>query len=142
MRVKIHFSFRGFFLLCAFLYFTVLGSTGWLERKNLEARLKTLKDEVERLEIEYNHLKNRHAQGEHFYGADYQFIPENAYIIKFKEFVEVEGENEILTSKVPLFILRNKQIRNQTSNLQFLKFLYMTVAFTVGIIAYLKYKRK
>lgn len=142
MRVKIHFSFRGFLLFCAFLYFTVLGSTGWLERKNLEARLKTLKDEVERLELENSHLKNRHAQGEHFYGADYQFIPNNAYIIKFKEFVEVEGENEILTSKVPLFIFRNKQIRHQTSTLQFFKFLYMVVAVTVGVIFYLKYKSK
>lgn len=142
MQYKISFSWKGFFLLCAFVYFAVLGSTGWIERKNLELKLQALKDEVERLEVENNYLKNRHQQGEYFYGADYQFIPENAHIIKFKEFVEVESENEILTSKVPLFVLRNKQLRYQTTNLQFIKFLYMAVLFTVGIVFYVKYKNK
>ncbi len=140
MQVKVRFSLRGFLFLCAFIYFAVLGSTGWVERKNLESRFKALKEEVERLEIENHHLKNRHSQGEYFYGLDYQFIPENAHIIKFKEFVEVESENETLTSKVPLFIFRNKQIRHQAANIQFFKFFYMAIIFTVGIMFYLKYK--
>lgn len=127
--------------MCLLLYYAVLGSTGWVERGHLESRLKYLREEVERLETENQNLKNRHLSGG-YYGTDYQFVPEMARIIKFKEFVEVEGEDKILTSHVPLAIFRNKQMRSQSLSLQFVKFFYFTAIFALGLVYIIKYKQK
>jgi hypothetical protein len=130
-----------FFVTISLVYYAFLGGTGMIERGHLENRLKYLREEVERLETENQNLKNRHLSGG-YYGSDYQIFPEMARIIKFKEFVEVAGEDKILTSHIPLSIFRNKQLRSQNISLQFVKFFYFTAVFALGLVLIIRFKQK
>ncbi|MCB1179058.1 MAG: hypothetical protein KDK36_15845, partial [Leptospiraceae bacterium] len=121
--------------ICFLVYYSVLGSTGFFERKHLEAKLKILKEDVERLEIENkNLLAKANMEQETSYTGEFLLTPENAGIIKFKEFVEIDLEDKVFTSHVPLSIFKNKKLKNKTLSLQFLKFFYLTAIVALGVV--------
>jgi hypothetical protein len=130
-----------FLVCCLLIYHAILGSSGLLERRHLEFRIKHLQEEIERLEAENQNLKN-HQNILGISNIDYPFVPEVVRIIKFKEFVEVEGEDQILTTHVPLSIFRNKQMRHQSLILQFIKFFYLTAVLTLGLVFIIRFKKK
>ncbi|MDX1958084.1 MAG: septum formation initiator family protein [Leptospiraceae bacterium] len=136
--MKRKFRLTQFFLLAllfSFFYFAILGKSGVLERIYLEEKLKLITEEVERLETENHNLEHRQKalQSEEAKLGEarkYYLLDENAKIIKFKEFVELESEDKTFQTTVPLPKFRNKQSKNHESTMNFLKAAYLTL---VGI---------
>ncbi len=130
-----------FSTICFLVYYAILGSTGFLERKHLEAKLKSLQEDVERLEIENRNLLARSNQSEPHFAGEFFVAPETTKIIKFKEFIEIEGDDKVF-SHVSLSIFKNKKLKNQNISLQFLKFFYLTAIITLGLVYIIKIKQK
>ncbi|MCB1144114.1 MAG: septum formation initiator family protein [Leptospiraceae bacterium] len=146
MNAKIP-SLLGLILVFGMLYFTILGSTGIIERRNLENRMKLLKDEVERLESENKALAHRDRMlsseeealeseaGRHY------LLTEDSRIIKFKEMLEVESEEQILSSPIPLATFQNKKTKNRALSLQFLKVFYLIVVGVFSVSVFFRFKK-
>lgn len=130
-----------FSTICFLVYYAILGNTGFLERKHLEAKMKSLQEDVERLEIENRNLLARSNQSESHFAGELLFAPETTKIIKFKEFIEIEGEDKVF-SHVSLSNFKNKKLKNQNISLQFLKFFYLTAIITLGLVYIIKIKQK
>ncbi len=136
------------FLAFVFTYMAVLSSTGLVEKKNLEDKLRNLKAEVERLEFENRTLDSRH----HYLKSDekalamearkHYYIPEYAKIIKFIE-PEVPLESSSVFSgdnSKELSFMNVKQLKYQIPPMNTIKVFYIFTVAIVGIGLFFKFK--
>lgn len=129
------------------LYVSVLGSHGLVERRNLEKKLTLLQEEVDKLEVEHYTL----SQKERFFAkedaalssekARHYFLNGETKLIKFKEVIEIEEENQVLAAHVPLSHLNHKESKKDSSTLQIIKIFYLMGAGFIGVAVFLKMKR-
>jgi cell division protein FtsB len=138
----------GLVFLFGILYTSVLGSHGILERKSLEKKLLSLQEEVDRLEVENYTLtqRDRYLASEEGAlasesGKNY-LISGESKIIKFKEVIEMEEDNQVLAAHVPLSHLTIKESKNQAVTLQFLKVFYLLGAGVIGIAVFFRMKKE
>jgi len=129
------------------LYVTVLGSHGLIERRNLEKKLKNLQEEVERLEVENYTLTQR----ERFLSSEEgllasesvknYYLSSESRLIKFKEVIEIEDDNQVLSAHVPLSHINIKESKSQANSLQFLKIFYLFGAGIIGVAVFFRMKK-
>lgn len=136
------------FLAFIVTYMAVLSSTGFVEKKTLEAKLKNLKAEVERLEIENRTLESRH----HYLKSDekalamearkHYYIPNYAKIIKFIEpDVTQESSSVVFGDYSKDMTLNNvKQLKTQFPPMSTIKVFYILTVAVVGIGLFIKLK--
>lgn len=134
--------------LFGILYTSVLGSHGLIERRALEKKLLSLQEEVDRLEVENYTLtqRDRYLASEEGAlasesGKNY-LISGESKIIKFKEVIEMEEDNQVLAAHVPLSHLTIKESKNQAITLQFLKVFYLLGAGVIGIAVFYRMKKE
>ncbi|NBU97758.1 MAG: hypothetical protein EBS19_06025 [Spirochaetia bacterium] len=129
------------------LYISILGSHGIVERRNLEKKRISLQEEVDRLEIENYTLSQREKYLASEEGAlasessKNYFLTREANLIKFKEVIEIEEDNQVLAAHVPLSHLTIKESKNQAVSLQFLKVFYLLGAGFIGVAVFLRMKK-
>ena len=137
----------GMAFLFGILYVSVLGSHGLLERRALEKKLKSLQEEVDRLEVEHYTLTQRDRYLASEEGAlasesvKNYFIGAESKLIKFKEVIEVEENDQVLAAHVPISHLSIKESKNQAIYLQFLKVFYLLGAGAIGVAVFFRMKK-
>lgn len=129
------------------LYVSILGSHGLVERRNLEKKLNSLREEVDKLEVEHYTL----TQKERFFSkedsalssekARHFLLDGETHLIKFKEVIEIEDENQILAAHVPISHLNHKESKKESNSLQIIKIFYLMGAGFIGVAVFLKMKR-
>jgi hypothetical protein len=145
LKKILYLSFMTFFF--GILYISVLGSHGIVERRNLEKKRISLQEEVDRLEIENYTLSQREKYLASEEGAlasestKNYFLTKEANLIKFKEVIEIEEDNQVLSAHVPLSHLKLKESKNQATSLQFLKVFYLFGAGFIGVAVFLRMKK-
>ena len=128
------------------LYSAVLGSNGLLERRILESRLNTLREEVERLETENMNLeaKKKFLRDDETALAKearkYYLLSEDAKIIKFKETVSNESNDRLFASGLPASHFKKKDTKDQLPPVDMLKFFYIVGAGAILIGVFMKFK--
>ncbi|MBP7280495.1 MAG: septum formation initiator family protein [Leptospiraceae bacterium] len=128
------------------LYSAVLGSNGLLERRILESRLNTLREEVERLETENMNLeaKKKFLRDDETALAKearkYYLLSEDAKIIKFKETVSNESNDRLFASGLPASHFKKKDTKDQLPPVDMLKFFYIVGAGAILIGVFMKFR--
>ena len=128
------------------LYSAVLGSNGLLERRILESRLNTLREEVERLETENMNLeaKKKFPRDDETALAKearkYYLLSEDAKIIKFKETVSNESNDRLFASGLPASHFKKKDTKDQLPPVDMLKFFYIVGAGAILIGVFMKFR--
>lgn len=130
------------------LYVSVLGSHGLVERRSLEKKLSTLREEVDRLEVENYSLTQRERILSSEEGvlssekARHYFLDGETRLIKFKEVIEFEDDNQVLAAHVPISHLNFKEAKKEPQSLQFIKIFYLLGAGFIGVAVFLKMKKE
>ncbi|HRG46710.1 MAG TPA: septum formation initiator family protein [Leptospiraceae bacterium] len=128
------------------LYSAVLGSNGILERRTLENRLNTLREEVERLETENMNLeaKKKFLRDDETALArearKYYLLSEDSKVIKFKETISNESNDRLFASGLPNSHLKKKDTKEHLPPVNMLKFFYIVGAGAVLIGVFMKFK--
>ena len=128
------------------LYSAVLGSNGLLERRILESRLNTLREEVERLETENMNLeaKKKFLRDDETALAKearkYYLLSEDAKIIKFKETVSNESNDRLFASGLTASHFKKKDTKDQLPPVDMLKFFYIVGAGAILIGVFMKFR--
>jgi cell division protein FtsB len=137
----------GVALVLFMVYSSILGSTGILERKNLESKIRTIQDEVEKLELENKALLNRnklYSKEDKVLESEavrHYLLNEDSRIIKFKELIEIETEEDFHPTAVSISTFPYKKNRKFSDSIQFLKVFYLVVTVVLGISLILRFKK-
>ncbi|MBK8394404.1 MAG: septum formation initiator family protein [Leptospiraceae bacterium] len=142
-QIQIFFGLISVFLI---IYSAILGSNGILERRLLESRLNSLKEEVERLETENMHLeaKKKFLRDDETAlakeASKYYLLSEDSKIIKFKETVSNESNDSLFASSLPASHFKKKDIKERIPPVDMLKFFYIVGAGAILIGVFMKFR--
>ncbi|MBP9888123.1 MAG: septum formation initiator family protein [Leptospiraceae bacterium] len=136
----------GLILFFSILYSVILGSNGILERRTLENRLNTLREDVDRLETENMNLeaKKKFLKDDETALArearKYYLLSEDSKVIKFKETVSNESNDRLFASGLPASHFKKKDTKESLPPVNMLKFFYIIGAGAILIGVFMKFK--
>ncbi|MCE9499947.1 MAG: septum formation initiator family protein [Leptospira sp.] len=130
------------------VYFCLLSRSGILEKSDLEARLRVLKLDVERLENENASLEAKHKLLKNddvalaMEARKYYLLSENANVLKFRETAGKPSAETVLASRFTnISPFKVKQIKSPVPPMSIFRFFYITAGIFICIGVFIKLKK-